>query len=164
MSHVMSRYNHSTNYVWKRFSGRQSAIFCVRRVRFSQHDVLCGGYRVWYKTGITWSVNIAIYFVTIRFNFIMIRPLRYENSRGVGFVFASGILAGTVFNDSLWCRQWRQGWHHGDSGTPTWWRHQIETFSALLALCVGNSPVTGEFPSQRPVTQSFDVFFDLRLE
>ena len=23
---------------------------------------------------------------------------------------------------------------------------------------------TGEFPSQMPVTQSFDVFFDLRLE
>ena len=39
----------------------------------------------------------------------------------------------------------------------TWWRHQMETFSALLALCVGNSPVTGEFPSQRPVTRSFDV-------
>ena len=39
----------------------------------------------------------------------------------------------------------------------------METFSALLALCAGNSPVTGEFPSQRPVTQSFDVFFDLRL-
>ena len=35
--------------------------------------------------------------------------------------------------------------------------------SALLTLCVGNSPVTGEFPSQRPVTHSFDVFFDLRL-
>ena len=44
-----------------------------------------------------------------------------------------------------------------------WWRHQMETFSALLALCAGNSPVTGEFPSQRPVTRSFDVFFDLRL-
>ena len=28
----------------------------------------------------------------------------------------------------------------------SWWRHQMETFSALLALCVGNSPVTGEFP------------------
>ena len=37
------------------------------------------------------------------------------------------------------------------------------TFFALLALCAGNSPVTGEFPSQRPVTRSFDVFFDLRL-
>ena len=33
----------------------------------------------------------------------------------------------------------------------------MEICSALLALCVGNSPVTGEFPLQRPVTQSFDV-------
>ena len=39
----------------------------------------------------------------------------------------------------------------------------MESFSALLALCAGNSPVTGEFPAQRPVTRSFDVFFDLRL-
>ena len=45
----------------------------------------------------------------------------------------------------------------------TWWRHQMETFSTLLALCARNSSVTGEFPSQRPVTRSFDVFFDLRL-
>ena len=44
-----------------------------------------------------------------------------------------------------------------------WWRHQMEAFSALLALCVGNSPVTGEFPTQRPVTRSFDVFLGLRL-
>ena len=44
-----------------------------------------------------------------------------------------------------------------------WWRHQMETHSALLALCAGNSPVTGEFPSQRPVTRSFVVFFDLHL-
>ena len=29
--------------------------------------------------------------------------------------------------------------------------------------CAGNSPVTGEFSSQRPVTRSFDIFFDLRL-
>ena len=45
----------------------------------------------------------------------------------------------------------------------SWWRHQMETFSALLAICAGNSPVLGEFPTQRPVTRSFDVFFDLRL-
>ena len=45
----------------------------------------------------------------------------------------------------------------------TWWRHQMKTFSASLVLCAGNSPITGEFPSQRLVTRSFDVFFDLRL-
>ena len=33
--------------------------------------------------------------------------------------------------------------------------------SALLAICVWNSPVTGEFPAQRPVARSFDIFFDL---
>ena len=36
----------------------------------------------------------------------------------------------------------------------------IGNFFALLAICARNSPVTGEFPTQRPVTGSFDVFFD----
>ena len=57
----------------------------------------------------------------------------------------------------------------------TWWRHQVRTFSALLALCAGNSPVTDQFPAQKasgltvnsphkgPVTRSFDGFFDLSL-
>ena len=44
-----------------------------------------------------------------------------------------------------------------------WWRHQMETFSVLLALCAGISPVSDEFPAQSPVTRSFDVLFDLRL-
>ena len=44
-----------------------------------------------------------------------------------------------------------------------WWRHQMKTFPALLAICAGNPLVIGEFPTQRPVTRSFDVFFDLRL-
>ena len=48
-------------------------------------------------------------------------------------------------------------------GFGSWWRHQMGTLSALLAICAGNSPVPGEFPAQRPVTRSFDVFFDLRL-
>ena len=53
------------------------------------------------------------------------------------------------------------GWPLWD--LQTWWRHQMETYSALLAICAGNSPVTGEFPAQRPETRSFDVFFDLGL-
>ena len=39
------------------------------------------------------------------------------------------------------------------------WKH----FPRHWPFSVGNSPVTGEFPSQRPVTRSFAVFFDLRL-
>ena len=57
--------------------------------------------------------------------------------------------------------------NHTNSNTSqlkTTWRHdQMETFTALLTLCVGKSPVPGEFFSQRPVMQSFDVFFDLHL-
>ena len=41
----------------------------------------------------------------------------------------------------------------------SWWRHEMEAFSALLAIYEGNSPV----PAQSPVTLSFGVFFDLRL-
>ena len=39
----------------------------------------------------------------------------------------------------------------------------MEIFSALPAICAENSLVPGEFLAQRPVTRSFDVFFDLRL-
>ena len=48
--------------------------------------------------------------------------------------------------------------------SDTWWRHQMETFSAVLAICAGNSPVTGEFLSQRPVTQSSDIFVAMRMK
>ena len=44
-----------------------------------------------------------------------------------------------------------------------WWHHLMEIFSVLLALCAGTSLVTSEFPTQRPVMQNFDVFFDLCL-
>ena len=64
----------------------------------------------------------------------------------------------------LWCIKELLNYLEGP-GLPlwTWWRHQMETFSALLAICAGNSPVTGEFPTQWPVTRSF-FFFDLHLD
>ena len=40
----------------------------------------------------------------------------------------------------------------------SWWRRQMEKNSALLPICAGNPSVPGEFPSQRPVRRSFDVF------
>ena len=42
------------------------------------------------------------------------------------------------------------------------WKH-FSRYSGLLALSVGNSPVTSELPSQRPLTRSIAVFFDLLL-
>ena len=51
----------------------------------------------------------------------------------------------------LWCRS-------------PWWRREMETFSALLALWAGNSPVTGEFHAQRPVTRRVWYFLWSALE
>ena len=45
----------------------------------------------------------------------------------------------------------------------TWWRYQMATFSALLALCEVNPPVTSGIISKRPVTRSVDVFIQLCL-
>ena len=61
--------------------------------------------------------------------------------------------------------QWRLPISTPNSEICTW--HMMTSsnwnvFSITGHLC-GNSPVTGEFPAQRPVTRSFDVFFDLRL-
>ena len=46
----------------------------------------------------------------------------------------------------------------------SWWRHQMETFSTLLAIYAVCGEFTGHqrIPTQRPVTRSVDVFFDLR--
>ena len=46
--------------------------------------------------------------------------------------------------------------HYAHSSRFAGWRHQMEIFSALLAICARNSPVPDEFPTQRPVTRSFD--------
>ena len=50
-----------------------------------------------------------------------------------------------------------------------WSLHRINVMTSssgyifrVTGLCAGNSPVTGEFPAQWPVTRSFDVFCDLR--
>ena len=50
-----------------------------------------------------------------------------------------------------WCRLFHSWWpfflpftiyHQFYNFSPgSWWRHQMETFSALLSLCAGNSPV-----------------------
>ena len=61
------------------------------------------------------------------------------------------------------CVQIRPSIHDNWSLIIPLWRHQMETITALVAICAGNSPVNGEFPAQRPVTRSYDVFFDLRL-
>ena len=45
----------------------------------------------------------------------------------------------------------------------TWWRHQMETFFRVTGPLWREFTGPGEFPTQRPVTRGFDVFFVLRL-
>ena len=40
----------------------------------------------------------------------------------------------------------------------TWWRHQMETFSVLLAICVGNSPVPSEFIKPLPEPKLTQIY------
>ena len=81
------------------------------------------------------------------------RELRhlYPASRYRPIPFLCFVAATSWHQDMIHC-EWR-----------IWWLHQMETFSALLTIFSGNSPVTSEFPAQRQVTRSFDAFFDLRL-
>ena len=61
-----------------------------------------------------------------------------------------------LFHQLLTCESWGRC-HVLEIYIYIWWRHQIESFSALLDLCAGNSTVTGEFLSLRSVTRSFHV-------
>ena len=113
-----------------------------------------------YKGPMMWS--FAVLFVII-FNKLLNKQLSCRSSDTlVGQIHAKTKKSPNDLNPLPSHNDTQGQW--GDPEEYAWWRHQMETFSALLALCAGNSPVTGEFPTQRPVTRSFDVFFDLRLD
>ena len=101
---------------------------------------------------ILWNFDIRICFIDI---YHYINDDCLSGVSGVLFT-TTGITHwgyGTSFGAMVLGQQWFR----------KWWRHQMETFSALLVLCPRNSLVIGEFPAQRPVTRSFGVFFDLHL-
>ena len=60
------------------------------------------------------------------------------------------------------CGIYVRSWYHTPRTPRDMMTSSNGNISALLAICAGNSPVTGEFPAQRPVTRSFDVFLYLR--
>ena len=109
---------------------------------------LCNlGIEKWYKSWDIWCFTIKIRWHRPRRWFIWILRVCLEKN---AYTFSGNFAVSR--------------WHRSELKSMfTWWRHQMETLSALLALWAGNSPVTREFPSQRPVTRSFDVFFDLCL-
>ena len=89
----------------------------------------------------------------------------HQSSASLGTGELPAQMTSNAENVSIWWRhhvKWGRTWSMGKNDN-SWWRREMETFSALLAICAGNSPVPGEIAAQRPVTWSFDVFFDLRL-
>ena len=81
--------------------------------------------------------------------------------------------AGTLHHGLVWARGGVEtaditvvmvGWKQmGGKASQSWWRHEMEIFSAILALCEGNPPVTGGFPSERASNAGFGVFCDVSL-
>ena len=53
-------------------------------------------------------------------------------------------------------------WHLGLPGANELMGIMMTSSYGNIFRVTGHLPVPGEFPSQRPVTRSFDVFFDLR--
>ena len=92
------------------------------------------------------SMNGVYSFYVNYFSYMLWYPCKYYIAR----IYYANLLSSLLIRLS-------------DTPRSSWWRHQMETFSALLAICAGNSLVTGGFTSQRLVTGSFNVFFHLRL-
>ena len=92
----------------------------------------------------------------------IVRNMPIMRTRWIGVLaFVLGLSSRSGLRLLIW-HQLEQQQYGIFSGHP-WWRHQMEILSSLMAICVANSPVPSESPTQRPVTRSFDIFFDLRL-
>ena len=81
--------------------------------------------------------DLRIFIVYIYISFMM----RFKHARGTSATLAIMYCTSHMINASFCLVDCCQ--------LSLWWRHQMETFSTLLALCTGNSLVTGEFPAQR---------------
>ena len=108
---------------------------------------------------IFWSVYFALW--ALRNHHKHVLPWKYFRNTGVWGIYRWSWLSCYLFLSDIFNYRLHGCFAGGDMLTPcqwkcpipkrnkTWWRHQMETFSALLAICAGNSPVPGEFPAQR---------------
>ena len=152
-------------------------------------DLPARGLCVHYNDFITGAIASQITSLTIAYSNVYSGADQRKHQSSASLAFVRGIHRGPVDAPHKWpvtrecfhlttssysariernirSQNWRHAYEEPHSTLDTRyarWRHQMDTFSALLALCVGNLPVTCEFPSQRPVMRSFGVFFDLRM-
>ena len=75
----------------------------------------------------------------------------------VVYVFFAVAWPGRLFTISrrMFCRTRPSKFAPKQELWESWWRYDMETLTALLVLCEGNPPVTGGFPSQRPIMLEF---------
>ena len=81
------------------------------------------------------------------------------------------IISSTISNTDVYLRHPASMCYRANDGYDSRWKKvgiRMKTSSngnifRVTGHCAGNTPVTGEFSAQRPVTRSFDVFCDLRL-
>ena len=130
----------------------KNAFVCPNMITYPQHTVLCRyrrdhhSFYSWHSkcNEISWDSDghFGWYHQSINVSQNPQKPVNLKKKTYVKFSLNTAPLDGLEPNS--WYR-------------ISWWRHQMETFSALLALGAGNSPVTGEFPSQGPVRRSFAI-------
>ena len=147
-----------------RFPGRWTSSYMnlLMAITWYQHACVSG------KSHITWNVHSNIFSCFTEFAFVAL------NQQYSSFMHCFNMLTVVLGWQKHTGRQKHHrlkpvkhqfdrylGFHWRSYVIPPslWWCQQMETFSALLFLCEGNSPV----PSQRLVTGSSDVFFYLRL-
>ena len=92
---------------------------------------------LWLRPLLIWSKNVFKVIMAAKLYFIVLVPC------SVRFVLYSHMF---IYCPG-WCRSTTLMYFLTNCRLKTvtsWWRHQMETFSALLAICEGNSPVPGE--------------------
>ena len=124
--------------------------------------------RIWYKRyhvifNISKNSGNYVLHNTKFYKWIFRKNKRYRSSDVKWSKSLEGLSCVYLMRCNLHGRTRQRYWGKNGPHRVSWLRHQMETFFPLLALCAGISPVTSELPSQRPVTRSFDDFFDLHL-
>ena len=97
------------------------------------------------------SAIVVIFFLSFRLVLAAVQHVVTRNHQCVTHTYLTFSFQSKCFIPKNMICSW---YRHSRLNMPyhirnTWWRHQMETFSALLAICAGNSPVPGEFPTQR---------------
>ena len=98
-----------------------------------------------------------------RWNLVMEKLFHLTLYNGCNYLSMLEVKLMPVGKRGLWGYRMHCCLHLASGGDVSGMMTSSNNFSSLLSLCEGNPPVIDGFPSQRQMTRSFDVSFDLRL-